>query len=623
MSEETLKKNQEPIQLDLFEEPGREIQQEQVSEETLALFREKSNFLLTQSRFNPFNFSEVYLRDFIGFVFERKSDEGIDVEPFEEEGSREYRDIWLPQHDRHVKNIDYSGYGIWRYNPIVLYRTKENGKLINKHSIILKDYASSDKLDFIESRIFSIISPITYVGRNRYAKNARYLYAFVIDLDGVGMKQIRDVLHQQRTDLIGKRSGKVMDPHAPMANIIVNSGHGLHMYYLLEHPVALYKENIPLLRKMKEGLTNIVWNDFTSDMKDIQYQGVFQGFRMPGSLTKFGEKIRAFRNEDAKMHSLSSLNGFLSKFKLTDREIAQLEGKAPYTASKITLDEAKRQFPEWYERVIVLGDKRPKKWHIKRDLYDWWLRRLRDHDEPIVPGHRYFCLLTLAIYAMKCDIEKNELVEDAYSLLDRMDKLTEDEDNHFTKQDIEDALMGYKLWYCTFPRNSIKYLTGLEMKENRRNRRDQEVHLARIRRIRDMDREDEGLPKWDDKNGRKIETLANSRLASLINKWIVEHPGNTNKSQCARDLTELLRTEREGNVKRGKAKTVTTVSRTTVIKWWNIINSESLDDKIRKVMDAMEPVDVHYQMELTSDEMMSAMTNPDDPNYDKIWRKEL
>ena len=69
---ETLEpKKQEPVQLELFEEPGRDIKQEPVSEETLALFREKSDFLLTQSRNNPFNFSEVFLRDFIGFVLEK------------------------------------------------------------------------------------------------------------------------------------------------------------------------------------------------------------------------------------------------------------------------------------------------------------------------------------------------------------------------------------------------------------------------------------------------------------------------------------------------------------------------------------------------------------------------
>lgn len=578
--DETLKqKNHEPVQLDLFEEPEHVGQQKPVDSETLALFREKSRFLLQRSKYNPYVFSEIYLRDFIGYVFERKDGDGIEIEPFEEEGSHEYRDIWLPQHDKRVKKIDYSGYGIWRYNPIVLYRTKENGKLINKHSIILKDYASNDKLDFIESRIFSIISPITYVGRNRYAKNARYLYAFVIDLDGVGIKQMRDVLHQQRTDLLD-RNGNSVTPHAPMANIIVNSGHGLHMYYLLDHPVALYKENVPLLRKMKEGLTNVVWNDFTSALQDKQYQGIYQGFRMPGTLTKFGEKIRAFRNEEAALHSITSLNGFLSKFKLTDKEIAQLEGKNPYNPTGVTVDEAKRQWPDWYERVIVMGDKKPKKWHIKRDLYDWWLRRLRDHDEEIVPGHRYFCLLTLAIYAMKCDIEKDELFQDAYSLLDRMDKLTTDEDNHFTIQDIEDALMGYKLWYCTFPRNSIKYLTGLEIKENRRNKRKQIPHLARIRAMQNFDDPEGG---WRGRPKGTISTIGSSRIAEMIRKWMNEHPGDNNKSKCARDLTAILQEERRQRIEKRKAKgkkiniseKMMTVSRTTVIKWWIQIQEQS------------------------------------------------
>ena len=204
---------------------------------------------------------------------------------------------------------------------------------------------------------------------------------------------------------------------------------------------------------------------------------------------------------------------------------------------------------------------------------------------------------------MKCDIEKNELVEDAYSLLDRMDKLTDDEDNHFTVQDIEDALMGYKLWYCTFPRNSIKYLTGLEMKENKRNKRLQTTHLKLARSNRDILCLDKGKVNWWEGGGRpegSVATVDNSRIASLVKKWIDNHPDCHNKSACARDLG---------------------LTRPTVRKWWNIINSESLDDKIRKVMDAMKPVEVHYQMELTSDEMMSAMTNPDDPNYDKIWKE--
>lgn len=589
---ETLKQ-QDSVQLDLFDEPEYVGQHAPVDEETLALFQEKSNFLLQQSKFNPFTFSEIYLRDFIGYVFERKDVEGTEVEPFEEEMSYEYKDIWLPQYDKKVNEYDYSGYGIWRYNPIVLYRTKNDGKLVNKHHIILKDYASNDKFDFIENRYFSIISPITYVGRNRYAKNARYLYAFAIDLDGVGMKEMRDILHQQRKDLLD-RNGRPETPHAPMANIIVNSGHGLHMYYLLDHPVALYKDNVPLLRKMKEGLTNIVWNSFTSSLEDRQYQGIYQGFRMPGTLTKFGEKIRAFRNEDAPMHSIFSLNGFLSTSKLTDKEIAQLEGKSPYNPSGITIDEAKRLYPEWHERVIVMGDKRPKKWHIKRDLYDWWLKRLRNDEEQIVPGHRYFCLLTLAIYAMKCDIDREELVEDACSLLGRMDRLTTDEDNHFTMQDIEDALMGYKLWYCTFPRNSIKYLTGLEFKENKRNKRKQKIHLKLARSNRDILCIDRGKENWWDGGGRPkgaVSTADKSRYAKMIYEWRYKHKDSNNKSACAKELN---------------------LSRPTVRKWWNKADpNKPIRDGIKEGMKAVNPDNPLYRKALSAEEYLEIMIADD------------
>ena len=206
---------------------------------------------------------------------------------------------------------------------------------------------------------------------------------------------------------------------------------------------------------------------------------------------------------------------------------------------------------------------------------------------------------------MKCDIEKDELARDAYSLLERMDKLTDDEDNHFTKQDIEDALMGYKLWYCTFPRNSVKYLTGLEIKENRRNKRKQTVHLKMARSNRDILAEEKGKENWWEGGGRHIgsfATLNNSKVAALVEKWMLSHPDSHNKSECARELG---------------------LSRPTVRKWWNIISSESLVDKTQKVMDGLKPIDVHYQTVLTADEMMSAMTNPDDPNYDKIWRKTI
>ena len=74
------------------------------------------------------------------------------------------------------------------------------------------------ELGEIQDTDFTIMSPISYFGRQRSGKNARYLYAIVFDLDGVGMPQLRDTLHQMNKDII------------PKATFIVNSGTGLHLY---------------------------------------------------------------------------------------------------------------------------------------------------------------------------------------------------------------------------------------------------------------------------------------------------------------------------------------------------------------------------------------------------------
>lgn len=47
----------------------------------------------------------------------------------------------------------------------------------------------TDELDAIDKMVssdeFCLMSPISYAGKSRKSENARYMYALVIDLDGV------------------------------------------------------------------------------------------------------------------------------------------------------------------------------------------------------------------------------------------------------------------------------------------------------------------------------------------------------------------------------------------------------------------------------------------------------
>lgn len=45
---------------------------------------------------------------------------------------------------------------------------------------------------------------------------------------------------------------------------------------------------------------------------------------------------------------------------------------------------------------------------------------------------------------MKCGIPEKQIRQDAYGFLERLDSLTEDEDNHFTREDVKDALKASK-----------------------------------------------------------------------------------------------------------------------------------------------------------------------------------
>lgn len=480
-------------------------------------------------------FFEVDLQGFLAEVFEREVARTgeMGVQPFEEMQSPEYRNWRKQKQQLAVKRgqgvpeeqlvMDYSGYGCWRYNPIVFYQEVVDGQKKNRHRIILKE--DDESLRFLSGRKFAIMSPITYVGRNNTQENARYLYALAFDLDGVSMR-----CHHKMFDLVKRRM-------MPMPNLIVNSGHGYHLYYLLEDPVALYPVIVPLLNRVKHGLTNILWNMGTSELEDRQYQSILQSFRLPGTLTKFGKRIRAFVTRSDR-YTLEDLNGYLSKYKLSPEELFVCTGKAKYNPKGVTLSEAERMWPEWYFSRVVQKKRVGRKWHVNRAVYDWWLHLLQEADDEIKEHHRYWCILTLVIYAVKCDVPRDEVLADALALVPKMDSYTKTEDNHFTESDVYDAMLAYDENYNKWPIKTIEDTTTIRIERNRRNGRKQDVHLKAARAMQTALDPD---GSWREGNGRKAQR-------DIVKQWKEKNPDNNNKSQCAKE---------------------TGLSRPTVRKWWD------------------------------------------------------
>lgn len=482
-------------------------------------------------------FFEVGLQGFLAEVFEREDARTgeMGVQPFEEMQSAEYQNWREQKQQLAVKRsqgvpeeqlvMDYSGYGCWRYNPIVFYQEVVDGQKKNRHRIILKE--DDESLRFLSGRKFAIMSPITYVGRNNTQENARYLYALAFDLDGVSLRK-----HHKMFDLV--KRGMM-----PMPNLIVNSGHGYHLYYLLEDPVPLHPVIVPLLNRLKHGMTNILWNMGTSELEDRQYQSILQSFRLPGTLTKFGKPIRAFVCPGVGRYTLEDLNKYLYTYKLSPEELSICTGKAKYNPKGVTLSEAERMWPEWYFSRVVQKKRVGRKWHVNRAVYDWWHNTLLSAGDEIKVHHRYWCILTLVIYAVKCDIPRDEVLADALALVPKMDSYTDTEDNRFTEDDVHDAMLAYDENYNKWPIKTIEDTTLFRIERNRRNGRPQEEHVKMMSLIRDNISFPDG--SWRKGNGRKAQ-------GDIVRQWREENPNNKNKSQCAKE---------------------TGLDRKTVRKWWD------------------------------------------------------
>lgn len=409
------------------------------------------------------------------------------------------------------------------YNSIIINLEKgENRK--SQNWIITKNLK---ELENIKNKDFVITAPVTYVGRNRNGNNARHLYAFTIDLDYVGTEELRDFFHQ------------IQNKYIPNPNLITNSGNGLHITYLLKEPYPLYKRSREILNIQKEILTKAIWNEFTSRLETRQFQNILQGYRIPETKTKLGTDVTTFLNLNSNYWTISELNDLLNSRKIwqlnIDRNLElELDGiKSGLIKHTSKLESAKEQWPEWFQDRII--DKKPRKYmKYNENLYNWWLNICKSNKEEkkIKVGHRYFCALALVSFATKCGISQEQVKSDLYSLLPSFDEITTEEENHFLKDDIDDALKIYGTDKAyKFRRDYISQQCAIEIKKNKRNGRTREEHLKLLHATRKLKKE-LGLlePVKREKKGK-------TKIQILLKNYLLENQDGKKKK-----INEIART---------------------------------------------------------------------------------
>lgn len=401
-----------------------------------------------------------------------------------------------------------------KYNGIIVEVTKEKKK--NGKPRVLRHTLTDDldKLDEVCGRDnFCLMSPISYAGKTRDSSMARELYALAFDLDGI-QTRIKDgeewpyglanFFHQvDKMEII------------PKPTYVVSSGTGVHLYYVFERPVPMFENIVEQIEILKKELTRIMWHDSISKLVDeIQYEPVCQGFRMVGTITKKGERVRAF--ETGNKVTIEYLNEFVRE---------EYKAKEFTYKSDLTLDQAKNKYPEWYQKRIIEKKGRGT-WTFNRAVYDKWLERV-----PVEAnlGHRYWSIWVLAVTAMKCGISQEELEKDAFGLIEVMNEKDTNKENPFTEDDVLAALEGYDSAWYTYPIEKMSYRSNIPLVSTKRNYRKQEQHLKIARFTRDLNYDDPN--GWINKEGRP---KGSGTAEEKVKEWRVNNP-NGKKADCHKD----------------------------------------------------------------------------------------
>ena len=368
------------------------------------------------------------------------------------------------------------------------------------------------------------MAPVSWYGRNNKAANARFLHAFAVDLDGVTPAKFGSVLKQMRN---GHDPANEKWVSMPQASYIVMSGRGLHLYYLLDRPVPLIPAVVPFLQQLKRRLTDVVWTDYTSEdgNEGRQYQGIYQGFRMPGTTTRLnGRGVDAkdtnkyealafmYAPDGASEPRRVTLDYLVDYCGIRGKEIpGELYRVLETKGGRTPIAEAKERWPEWYERRVVQGEEK-EGYDTNRGAYESWLSRIED--EAVVHG-RYFAVLALVAYAVKCNVPLEDLERDAYALVPALDKLSDDPGNRFTDYDVACALSAYGSNDLRFWKNEYMCRRAkIALHENKHNGRTQAQHVKVMNAVRDA-LDPEGC--WRNRDGAPTKR-------DEIRAYAAEHP---------------------------------------------------------------------------------------------------
>lgn len=327
---------------------------------------------------------------------------------------------------------------------------------------------------------------------------AKEIRAFIVDMDNVYAGTLLAALQADWRTANGEA--------IPMPTYIVNSGTGLHLYYVLNKPIPYYRCNAEMIDQLYRRLAVLNTTKRVYLVRQVQWFG--QDFRIAGGLNKYDWKNTIFKVGDR--WSAVALGKAVG---LQNVKFAQY-GDPPKKSPRATLPKG---------RVPVREG-----WRTNRAFYDYTLRTCREKTKE---GNRYMSMCALTVIAWKCNVPVDEVELNLLSLIPDYNKNAV---RKIKPREVKNALKMYNEKAMLTQRERLQDWIGWEYKPIKRNGRTREKHLQGARAIRDINNEN-----WRRGNGRPT-------AKAKVTEWRQQYPDGR-KIDCERE---------------------TGLSRHTVLKWW-------------------------------------------------------
>lgn len=383
------------------------------------------------------------------------------------------------------------------------------------------------------------VVPASFINGYNSAVACKDVYALVIDIDEMEAETLKVIIENCT---LGQR--------IPQPTYIVNSGSGVHFYYVFREPVPHYYANRKILKDMYAALCLTTKLNIYAK---TDWHAITQPFRLPGSRTKLDQMVTGWNAGDKwDVFSLAScLAVDYEGLDMIKREVIPpreyKEARERYRAALEAGEDPIATVPE-----KLLKPRAKKRWRSslngKEGFYEMCLERCYKETQP---GSRYRSMCALTVVARKVvTISKDRLELDLFRLMEHYNRIGKP----MKPSEVRKALRMYndkalqtrsetlEKWFgWRFNREAQKRRLRLNQDPNRPKLTRAEI-LEDARAIRDIKMRRLGRD-WREGNGRP---KGAGTKQEQVQQYREEYPEAS--------VTEVAR--------------VLGISRTTVYKWW-------------------------------------------------------